>query len=136
MLLICSRFYSYHHCMWTKAFLSQTHPLLVLAMIVKVISEPTLLVLRMDYANLAFTVADVYNAWTASNVWKIKQRPQILFIDGHSKVTHPSPPRITTYAILYTFAEQIKKWVILLEYICCFYCSKFLHNLITNRTTP
>eukprot|EP00246_Nothoceros_aenigmaticus_P012182 TRINITY_DN3647_c0_g1_i1.p1 TRINITY_DN3647_c0_g1~~TRINITY_DN3647_c0_g1_i1.p1 ORF type:complete len:362 (+),score=38.80 TRINITY_DN3647_c0_g1_i1:163-1248(+) len=49
------------------------------------IKEPTLFVTRFEYANLFHTVTDWYSAYVASRVVGLKQRPRLVFVDGHCK---------------------------------------------------
>ncbi|THG11769.1 hypothetical protein TEA_026065 [Camellia sinensis var. sinensis] len=47
------------------------------------VEEPTLLVIRFEYANLFHTVTDWYSAYVASRVTGLPNRPNVVFVDGH-----------------------------------------------------
>ncbi|XP_073303983.1 beta-1,2-xylosyltransferase-like [Primulina huaijiensis] len=47
------------------------------------IEEPTLLVIRFEYANLFHTFTDWYSAYVASRVTGLPNRPRLVFVDGH-----------------------------------------------------
>eukprot|EP00897_Mesotaenium_endlicherianum_P010098 jgi/Mesen1/9116/ME000058S08604 len=51
----------------------------------EVVEEPTLFIVRYDYAHIYFTMLDWYNAYSAARVAGIKRRPNIVFVDGHSQ---------------------------------------------------
>uniref|UniRef100_A0A1D1Y418 Beta-(1,2)-xylosyltransferase n=1 Tax=Anthurium amnicola TaxID=1678845 RepID=A0A1D1Y418_9ARAE len=51
------------------------------------IDEPTLLVTRFEYANVFHTVTDWYSAYVSSRVTNLPNRPHLIFVDGHCKVS-------------------------------------------------
>ena len=50
------------------------------------IDEPTLLLTRFEYANVFHTYTDWYSAYVSSRVTGLPTRPNVVFVDGHSKV--------------------------------------------------
>ena len=50
-----------------------------------VVGEVVLLVVRVDYANLAFVLQDLHMAWVTAMVHSLRERPRVIFMDGHSK---------------------------------------------------
>ncbi|KAE8723551.1 Beta-(1,2)-xylosyltransferase [Hibiscus syriacus] len=50
------------------------------------VDEPTLLVTRVEYANLFHTVTDWYSAYVSSRVTGLPNRPHLVFVDGHSQL--------------------------------------------------
>lgn len=51
------------------------------------VDVPTLLVTRFEYANLFHTVTDWYSAYVSSRVTGIPNRPHLVFVDGHCRVS-------------------------------------------------
>ncbi|XP_057540497.1 beta-1,2-xylosyltransferase-like [Amaranthus tricolor] len=51
----------------------------------KWIDEPTLLLTRFEYANVFHTYTDWYSAYVSSRVTGLPTRPNVVFVDGHSK---------------------------------------------------
>ncbi|KAL2944887.1 Beta-(1 2)-xylosyltransferase [Bienertia sinuspersici] len=49
------------------------------------IEEPTLLVTRFEYANVFHTYTDWYSSYVSSRVTGLPARPNVVFVDGHSK---------------------------------------------------
>ncbi|KMT12886.1 hypothetical protein BVRB_4g089760 [Beta vulgaris subsp. vulgaris] len=49
------------------------------------IEEPTLLLTRFEYANVFHTYTDWYSAYVSSRVTGLPTRPNVVFVDGHSK---------------------------------------------------
>ncbi|XP_031375661.1 beta-1,2-xylosyltransferase-like [Punica granatum] len=49
------------------------------------VEEPTLLVIRYEYANMFHTVTDWYSAYVSSRVTGLPYRPHLVFVDGHCK---------------------------------------------------
>ncbi|KAL3736395.1 hypothetical protein ACJRO7_025364 [Eucalyptus globulus] len=47
------------------------------------VEESTLLVTRIEYANLFHTVTDWYSAYVSSRVTGLPYRPRLVFVDGH-----------------------------------------------------
>ncbi|KAJ8440421.1 hypothetical protein Cgig2_017654 [Carnegiea gigantea] len=49
------------------------------------VEEPTLLLTRFEYANVFHTYTDWYSAYVSSRVTSLPARPNVVFVDGHSK---------------------------------------------------
>ena len=51
-----------------------------------VVEEVVLLVVRVDYANLAFALQDLHMAWVSATVHGLRERPRVIFMNAHSKI--------------------------------------------------
>ncbi|CAO2835689.1 unnamed protein product [Amaranthus hypochondriacus] len=49
------------------------------------VEEPTLLLTRFEYANVFHSYTDWYSAYVSSKVTGLPTRPNVIFVDGHSK---------------------------------------------------
>jgi glycoprotein 2-beta-D-xylosyltransferase len=52
----------------------------------QIVTQPVVVVTRFEYANLFHTVTDWYSAYITARIANLKQRPQLIFVDGHCKV--------------------------------------------------
>ncbi|KAJ9182583.1 hypothetical protein P3X46_006564 [Hevea brasiliensis] len=69
------------------------------------IEEPTLLVIRFEYANLFHTVTDWYSAYVSSRVTELPYRPHVIFVDGHCRA-----PLDETWRALFSSVRYAKNF--------------------------
>ncbi|CAM6023645.1 unnamed protein product [Sphagnum balticum] len=53
----------------------------------QIVTQPAVVVTRFEYANLSHTVTDWYSVYMTARIANLKQRPHLIFVDGHCKLS-------------------------------------------------
>ncbi|CAK9224565.1 unnamed protein product [Sphagnum jensenii] len=70
----------------SRAPVEQIHTILVNKVTcAQIVTQPAVVVTRFEYANLFHTVTDWYSVYMTAQIANLKQRPHLIFVDGHCK---------------------------------------------------